>query len=235
MYVIWSNGFEHRTDAARTDVATALREAGARGVQINVADAAVAPAASLRITNAAAPPVAMISMWLDTAIDSQRAAVDAAVVAAVSDEPRTLAGYLVSESVPLVNTLHPPATGERTFGFAQIACIPRPPHMAPDEWRAIWQEDHTQLAIDTQSTFGYVQNLVVRPLTPGAPPYAAIVEELFPPAAMTSPHAFFDALDGEETNDERLQHNVATMIESTARFLDVDQIDVFPTSQYIVD
>ena len=170
-------------------------------------------------------------MWLDSAIDARRVEVDAIL----SDHKSPFAGYLVSESVPLLNTAHPPASGERTFGFAQIACLPRPPRLEHNEWRSIWQDLHTQLAIDTQSTFGYVQNLIVRPLTADAPPYAAIVEELFPPAAMTSPHAFFDAVDGEEANEDRLQRNVSAMIESTTRFLDIDQIDVFPTSQYVVD
>jgi len=47
-------------------------------------------------------------------------------------------------------------------------------------WLARWQDDHTQVAIDTQSTFGYTQNAVVRALTEDSPPISAIVEELFP-------------------------------------------------------
>ena len=49
------------------------------------------------------------------------------------------------------------------------------------------------MAIATQSTFGYVQNYVVRPLSGGAPPVSAIVEELFPIEAVGSLHAFFSA------------------------------------------
>ena len=231
MYILWSGGIDLLESAARSEISDRLADHGAHHIQINVTDAAVADAAPLRIASSDRTPTGLVSMWLDSALEVRRADVDAVLTNDVSSP----AGYLVTESVPLLNTAHPPTPGERTFGFAQIACLPRPPRLEHETWRAIWQDDHTQLAIDTQSTFGYVQNLVVRPLTADAPPYAAIVEELFPPAAMTSPHAFFDALDGDGANDDRLQRNVAAMIESTVRFLDVDQIDVFPTSQYVVD
>ena len=92
----------------------------------------------------------------------------------------------------------------------------------------MWQGSHTQVAIDTQSTFGYRQNVIVRALTYAAPHYRAIIEENFPAAAMTSPHAFYDAVG----DDARYKANLKAMIDSCARFIDMDRIDVVPTSEY---
>ena len=69
---------------------------------------------------------------------------------------------------------------------------------------------------------------MVRPLTPEAPAYDAFVEECFPAAALTDPHAFFDAV-GDEA---KFQANLATMMDSCGRFIDFARIDVIPTSQY---
>ncbi|WP_317848745.1 MULTISPECIES: EthD domain-containing protein [unclassified Pseudomonas] len=82
--------------------------------------------------------------------------------------------------------------------------------------------------MDTQANFQYVHNLVVSALTHGAPRIDAIVEECFPPAAMTDPMAFFDAV-GDEA---KFQRSLAVMMESCSRFIDFDRINVLPTSQY---
>ncbi|WP_409284120.1 EthD domain-containing protein [Pseudomonas protegens] len=109
-----------------------------------------------------------------------------------------------------------------------MALLTRPPRLTPQTWLELWRNQHTEVAIATQDNFQYVQNLVVAALTPDAPPIDAIVEECFPPAAMTDPQAFFDA-----TGDAaRFEQNLAAMMQSCARFIDFDKIDVLPTSQY---
>ncbi|HOM12523.1 MAG TPA: hypothetical protein PLB41_04320 [Rubrivivax sp.] len=47
-------------------------------------------------------------------------------------------------------------------------------------------------------TFLYVQNVVSRVLSLDAPPYGAIVEEAFPPAAFGHLRAFYDAVADED-------------------------------------
>ena len=84
------------------------------------------------------------------------------------------------------------------------------------------------MAIETQSTFGYTQNLVVRALTPAAPEIAGIVEELFPAEAMTDLKAFFGAAD-----DDDLQNRVSRMVASTTAFGANENIDTVPTSRYL--
>ena len=47
---------------------------------------------------------------------------------------------------------------------------------------------------------------------------------------MTSQHAFYDALG----DDAKLEANRGRMLQSTARFIDFDRIDVIPTSEYVI-
>jgi len=213
-------------DRLRGSVAQSLVERGALGVQLNVADEAVAAAARLRIVTSPSPADAVVSVWVDSAVDHLRRPYDD-VVAATTDH---WAAYLVTESVPLRNTRFPATPGQRTVGLAQVAFLQRPATLSHAAWRELWLNGHTQVAVDTQDTFGYTQNVVTRVLTPGAPPWAGIVEELFPAAAMTDQHVFYDAVG----DDERLRRHQAAMIASTQRFLDFTALDVIPTSQHVI-
>ena len=155
------------------------------------------------------------SLYASAAYDEALREVDAEVVA-----------YLVTESAPLPGD---PVDGRRP-GYTQVSFLQRPERLDEQEWIEHWHDHHTQVAIDTQSTTRYVQNLVVRPLTPGAPPCTAVVEEAFPSAAMTDPAVFFDAVDDEA----RQEANADALMNSVMAFLDFDLIDVVPTSEYTV-
>jgi hypothetical protein len=139
------------------------------------------------------------------------------------------AAYLVTESEPLRDEA-PAPPWERTRGFANLAFLRRPPGLDPATWLSRWQDDHTPVAIETQSTFRYVQDVVVRPLTVDAPAVDGIVEECFPIEALTDLHAFFDAVG----DDDRLTENLGRMNESVERFGASTSIDVVPTSEYVV-
>ena len=228
VYVLWrrdSDSVAAFADRIRGDVARSLLDLGVRGLQVNVADDAVA-AAMLRLVELDPQMEAVVSVWVDTTMDSLRRPIETVLANASSK----VAGYLVTESTPLRNTTRPAASGERTDGFANIAFLRRPARLTTSEWLDAWQNGHSQLAIDTQSTFGYTQNVVVRALTDDAPAFDGIVEELFPPEAMTDLHAFFDAVG----DDAKLNANMTAMGESTARFGASESIDVVPTSQYVI-
>lgn len=229
IYLLWRDPKEDADDFAvrlRTKLADQLLALGARGVQLNVADPAVSRAAGIIQSNTRPPIQGMISLWLDSAVAKFRQPYDEAIAAAVS----RMAAYLVTESQPIRNTLHPPQPGSRTAGFAQIAVLRRPPRLTYEAWLDIWHNSHTQVAIDTQSTFQYVQNVIVRPLSYGAPVYDAVVEECFPEGAMDDPQAFFDGVG----NPEKFQRNLQAMMESVQRFIDLDKIDVLATSQHVI-
>ncbi|MDN5757047.1 MAG: hypothetical protein L0H59_00730 [Tomitella sp.] len=73
-------------------------------------------------------------------------------------------------------------------------------------------------AIDVQGTFGYVQNLVVRPVTSGAPEVAGIVEEQFPEDATTDWYAFYGVDRGSGRAKDELRRRMRAMSDSTATF-----------------
>ncbi|MGN6338933.1 EthD domain-containing protein [Mycobacterium sp.] len=207
----------------RGHVADALLQLGVAGLQMNVRDSTVRH--SLMTLTTMDPPVAaVVSMWTQQCYGDQTTA----ALKFLAQECEQLAAYLVTESVPLT----PPAVepGCRTPGLANIALLRRPADMDQATWLNRWQRDHTSVAIDTQSTFGYTQNWVVRSLTEAAPGIAGIVEELFPIEATTDLHAFFGAAD-----DKDLQDRLGRMVASTTAFGANENIDTVPTSRYVFE
>jgi hypothetical protein len=206
----------------RDDVAAELLDSGVPGLAVNIRDAVVRDSL-MTLTTLEPPVVGFVTLWTQQSYGDQvRSA-----ITRLEKECDQVAAYLVTESVPLP----PPETGpgERTPGLANIALLRRPADLDEPTWRQRWHIDHTPVAIETQSTFGYTQNTVVRPLTPGAPVIDAIVEELFPIEAISDLHAFFGAAD-----DDDLRDRMERMVASTAAFGANRDIDTVPTSRYVL-
>lgn len=193
-----------------------LAAAGASRVQVNLDDADVA--AALRF-GPAARIVAVVSLWAPEA--RHQALLD--VVRRL--DPSTHA-WSVAERTPLPGPEVP--DGVRTDALANVAFLRRPLAMTPDVWLADWLERHTPVAIDTQGTFGYVQNPVTLALTPLSPAVAGIVEELFPMAAISDHHAFY----GSGGDEAEFQRRFTTLMASCARFGADTGLDLVPTSRY---
>ncbi len=225
VYAVWKRESDSDSDfrlKLLNNVSPQLIDLGARKLRMGVVDEDVAPAASLRM-EATKPPIAgLISIWVDTSIKHRP--FDEAIQGAVA----RMAGYLVTESEPIVNTKHVVTDGKRTPGMYQVVLLRKPPRLSREQWLEIWLGSHTQVAIDTQSTFGYRQNVIVWPLTYAAPLYDAIIEEHFPTEAMTDPMVFYNAM-GDEA--KRKRHEKA-MFDSVMRFIDFDKIDRIPMSEY---
>ena len=205
----------------RGQVAADLLEIGAPGLAINVRDDAVRESL-MTLTTLEPPVVGFVTLWTHQSYGEQVRD----VLARLEKECDDVAAYLVTESVPLP----PPKTvsGERTPGLANVALLRRPDDLDEATWRRRWHVDHTPVAIETQSTFGYTQNQVVRPITEGASPFAAIVEELFPIEAISDLHAFFGAAD-----DDDLRDRMERMVASTTAFGANRNVDTVPTSRYV--
>jgi hypothetical protein len=215
MYAAW--GDDLATALRDPDLHARLAAAGVRRLQVNVDDEAVAPA--MRIPTFDEPIGAIVSVWTDDAPDAA-----SAVLASVTSR---LAGYEIEERLPIP----PPeaADGERMDTLANVAVLRRPVELTVDEWRHNWLVDHTPVAIATQGTFGYVQNVVVRPVTVDAPQIDAMVEELFPSAAMTDMHAFY----GSGGDDAELNDRFTRLMTSVARFGADRDLDLVPSSRYV--
>jgi hypothetical protein len=203
-------------------VAPKLTALGAHGLTLHVVDADAQAVSRARISRMEAPVSGFVSFWLDTADD--RAPLERELEAATS----RLAGYLVVESVPRRNTAQRAPLGRRTPGIVMMALLERPERIAWQDWIAHWHGHHRKVALETQCTFLYVRNVVVRALTPGAPPWAGIVEEGFPAEAVTDPMRWYKA----EGSPETLKRNVKRMVESCRAFLDLDRVESHPMSEY---
>ena len=202
-------------------VAADLMALEPRGMTLNLRDTAVRD--SLMTLTTLDPPVqGFVTLWVDQHYGEQTSG----ALEILRREADGIAAYLVTESVPMP----PPASepGRRAPGMANMALLRRPADLDEPTWLARWHRDHTPVAIATQSTFGSVQNYVVRPLTDAAPPVSAIVEELFPIEAVTSLHAFFGAAD-----DAELSNRMDRMIASTAAFGANVDVDTVPTGRYV--
>lgn len=194
---------------------TELAGAGASRLQVNVDDEPVARAMRF---GPGAPITAVVSVWTDVDV-----AGPLAVVRRLDPDARA---WRVDEREPLV----PPSVpdGVRAGALANIAFLRRPASMPHEAWLADWLGRHTQVAIDTQGTFGYVQNPVLETLTPEGSDVAGIVEELFSMAALDDQHAFY----GSGGDDAELQRRFTVLMDSCARFGASDGLDLVPTSRY---
>jgi len=203
-------------DALLHQAVPALRSGGAFEISVNVQDEATAAGSPIRHLE---PPIrAMVSFWMHDADERARCE------AALAKHGTKRSGYLVVESRPL---RHDRQVGGRTPGFNQVTCVSRRADLDYAEFARVWHEDHRAVAIETQSTTGYVRNEVVRPLTADATPCDGIVEETFPIEALTNPQIFYDAHSKEE-----FRANLARMVESCQRFLDLDKIECTHMSEY---
>ncbi|NRA01165.1 MAG: EthD domain-containing protein [Myxococcales bacterium] len=203
-------------------VAPALGAHGARKLKLSVVDDAVAAGGRLRIGPMDPAKSALVSFWLEQA--QERTPLETTI----GEVSERIAGYLVLESRPLVNTHRLAAPGERTPGFSAVSCIEPRLGLTREKFLEHWFEVHRDLAIETQSTFGYVRNECVRALTDAAPPWAAIVEESFPSEALSDPAVFYDAVGSAE----RLEANARRMLDSCRAFLDLQKVDSHPMSEY---
>ena len=195
---------------------------GVPGLTVNVRDDAVR-ASLMTLTTLEPPVVGIVSIWVQQCYgDQAREAIQL-----LSAQCRSVAAYLVTESTPVMPSVT--ELGQRTTGLANVALLRRPHDLDREIWLARWQLDHTTVAIETQATFGYTQNVVWRALTPDAPAIDGIVEELFPAEAITDLRAFFGAAD-----DADLADRMNRMIASTSAFGANENIDTVPTSRYVL-
>lgn len=213
MFLLW--GDDLATSLHDSSLHDALGDAGVRRLQVNVDDEPVA--AALRIPHFDEPVRAVVSTW----------EADAGAVAATLAHVARVHGYAVDER----RRLDPPESwnGSRADALSNVAVLRRPGDLARDEWVRRWLVEHTPIAIRTQATFGYVQNIVTGAATPDAPAADALVEELFPSAAITDLHAFY----GSGGDDAELTRRLSELMASVARIGADRDLDLVPTSRYL--
>ncbi|NNH71485.1 hypothetical protein HLB23_16710 [Nocardia uniformis] len=215
MYALWGAGLDERLHAV--ELRRRLADIGATQLQLNVRDAEVAQAQA-RHSTYEEPISAIVSIRTLGGHESVTA-----TMLSVSDQAN---GWIVDERTPIVPP--PLDSGARAEALANIALLRIPADLTREEWLHRWHDLHTTVAIETQATFGYVQNTVLEPITAGKR-VDALVEELFPMAAMSSPHAFY----GSGGDDAELQRRVSRMMDSVVSFGAHLDLDLVPTSRYV--
>ena len=193
-----------------------LGAAGVNELQVNIRDEAVAGALTIQ----------HLEQPIET-VASTSGGVEDDILRILSDHAGQMIGWEVEERTPLPPP--PVPDGVRTDALANLAFIRKPPEASYDSWLQHWHGPHTQVAMQTQATFGYVQNRVVRPLTPDIPHVDAIVEELFSMAAISDVHAFY----GSGGDDAELTRRITTLMESVSAMGADRDIDLVPTSRYV--
>jgi hypothetical protein len=215
MYAAWGDDLTHRLRDVRLH--ERLAAAGVRRLQLNLDDEDVAPA--MRIATGTDRIAAIVSVWADS---------DEAVTRELDAVTTDLAGWEVDERLPIPPPESPP--GVRMDALANVAVLKRPDDLDRDEWLHRWLVDHTPIAIATQASFGYVQNIVTRRVTDDPPRRVdALVEELFPSAGMLDMHAFY----GSGGDDAELNDRLTKLMASVARIGFDHDIDLVPGSRYV--
>jgi hypothetical protein len=216
MYAAWGDDLTDRLRDERLH--DRLAAAGVRRLQLNLDDADVAPA--MRIATGPDHIGAIVSVWADA---------DPEVTEALAGATARLAGWEVDERLPIP----PPESphGLRMDALANVAVLKKPDYLDREEWLHRWLVDHTPIAIATQASFGYVQNIVTRELTDAPRRVDALVEELFPSAGMVDMHAFYDS----GGDDAELNDRLTKLMASVARIGFDHDIDLIPGSRYVYD
>jgi hypothetical protein len=174
---------------------------------------------------------AVVSLWVD-AYD-RRAPFEDVLRGPALD----LAGYQVVESLYTDygdNQWAKPRDwpdGARSPGLLTVATIEMPPGRDFEEWIRYWHSTVSTVSDQVQPRCRYVRNAVFRPITEGAHPYRAIVEEAWPSAEhVTDPMLFYCA----EGDPARLEANITAMIDTINAFTDLSTLRSYTMSEWIL-
>ena len=149
--------YDAKHESLLSDFPEKLQQTGASGLRINICDSVVVPAAPSEQSRTGKLPNAVVQCWVPSANPALRNTLDDLI----DSWCENFHAWLTAESEIIPNDSHPTSIGERTHGFAQMAFLTLPENMQWEDWRKIWRDGHTQVAIDTQSNFEYIQNLIV--------------------------------------------------------------------------
>jgi hypothetical protein len=173
----------------------------------------------------------VVSVWVD-AYDRRGPLEDALRARAVD-----LAGYQVVESLYADygsnqwSTARNWPDGARSPGLLTVATIEMPPGRDHEAWIRYWHSTVSTVSEAIQPRTRYVRNAVFRPITDGAPPFRAIVEEAWPSAEhIIDPMLFYCA----EGDPGRMEKNINTMIETIAAFTDLATLRSYTMSEWIL-
>lgn len=222
VYILWrkdDSRIESFRDRLVGDVGARLLAEGACRLVANVSDLREQIGkGSGQYLGAGKTISACVSLWLDS-LDNRPP-----IEAALGGIAARLDGYLVTESMPLRCPDRDWPDGTRSPGVTLWTAFPKPERLSDEAFFERWHGHHTPLSFEIHPLWEYTRNAVWRALTPGAPPYRAIVEERFRTLEdLTDPTRFF----GAPENIQRVLADIAT-------FTDLESIATAPMSEWIL-
>ncbi|HMF82688.1 MAG TPA: hypothetical protein VKI01_05390 [Acidimicrobiia bacterium] len=204
-------------------VGSELLGLGPHALTINVVDPSVDMSATVAVPDNGI--AATVGLWLDSLDD--RGPFEGVLGGAAS----RMAGYLVTESVPLAYERRTWPDGERSPGVKQITMFDKRAGIDDAQFFARWHGSHTPLTFEVHPVCLYVRHAIARPVTDGAPRWRGIVEEgLREVEDLTDPMRYFSAGGSADT----LEHNVKRVMDDVSSFLDLDSVESYPAAEYIL-
>jgi len=204
-------------------VGSELLGLGPHALTINVVDPSVDMSATVAVPDNGI--AATVGLWLDSLDD--RGPFEGVLGGAAS----RMAGYLVTESVPLAYERRTWPDGERSPGVKQITVFDKRAGIDDAQFFARWHGSHTPLTFEAHPACLYVRHAIARPVTDGAPRWRGIVEEgLREVEDLTDPMRYFSAGGSADT----LEHNVKRVMDDVSSFLDLDSVESYPAAEYIL-
>ena len=169
------------------------------------------------------PAVAgVLELWIDCVDDH------APLTGLLADAGLDVAGYLVTESVPVPQPRTWPLA-DPAPGVSLVTTIDKPAHLDDAAFFAHWTTVHTPLSVKWHPLVGYVRNHVVRAITADSPSCAGIVSESFGTVDdLLVPERFL----GAGNDGVALADRVAAMTEDVRAFLDLERCFPFAMRQY---
>lgn len=194
-----------------------------RGLTINVVDPDIDMSATVAVPDQGVG--ATVDVWLDSLDD--RGPYESVLGGAAN----RVAGYLVTESVPLAYETRTWPDRERSPGVKQITMFDKRADIDDAQFFARWHGSHTPLTFEVHPVCLYVRHAVARAVTDGAPRWRGIVEEgLCEVEDLTDPMRYFSAGGSPDT----LERNVKRVMEDVSSFLDLESVESYPTAEYIL-
>ncbi len=233
IYILWGPDGQSRAERQQVllqRVAPKLLEAGIRKLTLYIVDQESDVKSSAPF-HPGERMCAEVALWLDH-VDQHTTSEDILRAAGFR-----FAGYLVDETIYTEyggNRHSGPRNwtdGQRSPGIVAVTLMERPKRLSREEWIRRWHGKQSPVSEAMQPRSRYIRNVVVKAVTPNAPPYEGIVEEAWPSARhITNPFVFY----GAGKNPLKLVWNMLVMLRSVTSFLDLARIRTTNTSEYIL-
>ena len=234
VYLFWERPSRDGADLRSQildDLAPRLLSDGALALSACIDDPDASTPSMVPLPDDELPIRASISVWLH-AHDFR-----APIEVALGELGIRRAGYLVTEALysDYGRSPHWPAArdwpdGTRSPGITTLTVFEKKPGLDDATFLGHWFAHQSTMSEWMQPRCRYVRNTVVQGLTPGAPPYRAVVEEGWPTVEdMTDLLRFFGAKDPAEVGE-----NVRIMLDSMKVFADASTLRNFTMSEYLI-